>query len=389
MSIPGLDRWLETAQGRYVCAWESRRASIGAIADIFGFNALADRPAAMRLPARQPDPAAPEGGRMPARSMRSANSPPCPSPRSAPTSSSCPTFSNSATTPHQILREVERILIPEGQVIRRLQPAVAVGFARTASSAAASFPWNGSYLSLNRLKDWLQLLGFEVDRPITGLLRAALRAGCLAQALALHRKRGGGRWWGFSGGVYVLRAIKRTHAMRLITPKWRKAAVRAKALRPVAQKEGHEPLRTLWKSFTDGACKGNPGPGGWGAILRHGAREGTVGRRAGNDQQPHGTDGRHPRPRGAEAPGRRPHLHRLAICAEGHQRVDPRLEAQRLEDRRQEAGEERRPVAATRRRRPRATQARMDLGQGPRRPSGERTRRCPGQSRHRRTEGRA
>jgi ribonuclease HI len=22
--------------------------------------------------------------------------------------------------------------------------------------------------------------------------------------------------------------------------------------------------------FTDGACSGNPGPGGWGAILRHG-----------------------------------------------------------------------------------------------------------------------
>ncbi|MBA3053718.1 MAG: ribonuclease HI [Sphingomonadales bacterium] len=25
--------------------------------------------------------------------------------------------------------------------------------------------------------------------------------------------------------------------------------------------------------FTDGACKGNPGPGGWGAILRMGERE--------------------------------------------------------------------------------------------------------------------
>ncbi len=25
--------------------------------------------------------------------------------------------------------------------------------------------------------------------------------------------------------------------------------------------------------FTDGACSGNPGPGGWGAILRHGSTE--------------------------------------------------------------------------------------------------------------------
>lgn len=25
--------------------------------------------------------------------------------------------------------------------------------------------------------------------------------------------------------------------------------------------------------FTDGACRGNPGPGGWGAVLRFGSRE--------------------------------------------------------------------------------------------------------------------
>ena len=25
--------------------------------------------------------------------------------------------------------------------------------------------------------------------------------------------------------------------------------------------------------YTDGACSGNPGPGGWGAILRYGAHE--------------------------------------------------------------------------------------------------------------------
>jgi ribonuclease HI len=25
--------------------------------------------------------------------------------------------------------------------------------------------------------------------------------------------------------------------------------------------------------YTDGACKGNPGPGGWGALLRYGAQE--------------------------------------------------------------------------------------------------------------------
>ena len=28
--------------------------------------------------------------------------------------------------------------------------------------------------------------------------------------------------------------------------------------------------------FTDGACKGNPGPGGWGALLRYGDTEKTI-----------------------------------------------------------------------------------------------------------------
>jgi ribonuclease HI len=30
---------------------------------------------------------------------------------------------------------------------------------------------------------------------------------------------------------------------------------------------------TVVEIFTDGACKGNPGPGGWGAIIRSGERE--------------------------------------------------------------------------------------------------------------------
>ena len=30
---------------------------------------------------------------------------------------------------------------------------------------------------------------------------------------------------------------------------------------------------TLVEAFTDGACSGNPGPGGWGAVLRCGAAE--------------------------------------------------------------------------------------------------------------------
>lgn len=34
-----------------------------------------------------------------------------------------------------------------------------------------------------------------------------------------------------------------------------------------------QPKRKKVELFTDGACKGNPGPGGWGAILRMGRHE--------------------------------------------------------------------------------------------------------------------
>lgn len=32
----------------------------------------------------------------------------------------------------------------------------------------------------------------------------------------------------------------------------------------------------LVEAFTDGACRGNPGPGGWGVLLRHGGIEKTL-----------------------------------------------------------------------------------------------------------------
>ncbi len=39
--------------------------------------------------------------------------------------------------------------------------------------------------------------------------------------------------------------------------------------RPFMTTHGH----TVVDIFTDGACSGNPGPGGWGALLRYGSKE--------------------------------------------------------------------------------------------------------------------
>ena len=39
MSIPGLERWLDSRPGRHVLGWEGARID-GIVADIFGYNAL-------------------------------------------------------------------------------------------------------------------------------------------------------------------------------------------------------------------------------------------------------------------------------------------------------------------------------------------------------------
>lgn len=237
MSIPGLEPWLASPQGRYVMAWTQAKVD-QAVADVFGFNALqlglpqTDFLRANRIPLRQK---AGEGGPVDVFCDLTA----LPFAAHSTDLVVLPYVLEFHADRHQILREIERILIPEGQlIILGFNPLSLWGLHRRFKRQAGAFPWNGRYLSVLRLRDWLQLLGFAVDRGAFGCYAPPCQ-----QERWLRRchfmELAGDRWWGFSGGVYLLRAIKRTHGMRLITPKWRSKAVNGKALRPVAQKEGH------------------------------------------------------------------------------------------------------------------------------------------------------
>ena len=125
--------------------------------------------------------------------------------------------------PHQILREVERVLMPEGQVvISGFNPLSLWGL--KGLLGGSEHPWCGSFIGLFRLRDWLTLLGFELNGG---------RFGCyappLSQARWLQRfsfmESAGDRWWPIAGGVYVVRAVKRTAGMRLVMPSWREQRV--------------------------------------------------------------------------------------------------------------------------------------------------------------------
>ena len=102
---------------------------------------------------------------------------------------------------------------------------------------------------------------------------------------------------------------------------------------------------------TDGACSGNPGPGGWGVILEYnGTRKELSGGEALTTNNRMELMGAISALEIAEAPLRGGDACRFQLREGRHHQVDSRLEEEWLEDRRQEAGEERRTLAAPRRR---------------------------------------
>jgi len=121
--------------------------------------------------------------------------------------------------PHEILREVDRIMIPEGRIIIiGFNPWSLFGLRRSLGSAN-HYPWNGRFVSLIRIKDWLQLLGFDVS---AGSLACYVPPFVSEKWIRRLRfmEPAGDRWWGIGGGVYMLQAIKRVRGMRVITPAW-------------------------------------------------------------------------------------------------------------------------------------------------------------------------
>jgi SAM-dependent methyltransferase len=146
-----------------------------------------------------------------------------------------------AEHPHQILREVERILMPEAHVVIAGFNPFSLWGMRRKLTRQRGFPWHGRFITLMRVKDWLALLGFEI---IGGQM--ACYAPPARQQKWLERFRfmesAGDRWWPIGGGVYFLQAVKRVRGVRLIMPKWSDRLAPAKALAASPQKvEKEEP----------------------------------------------------------------------------------------------------------------------------------------------------
>lgn len=130
---------------------------------------------------------------------------------------------------HQTLREVERVLVPEGKVvITGFNPASLWGVRRHKDALSSRFGWSSrkpsalpllpegnELLSLRRLRDWLRLLNFEVDGASHGCYRPPLRTQAWLDRWD-WMEAAGARWWPVFGGLYMMVATKRVRGMRLV-----------------------------------------------------------------------------------------------------------------------------------------------------------------------------
>ena len=232
MSIEDQQKWLMTPLGAYLQEQEQVLFD-NAVSDVFGFNALQLGMLEMDLL---------RNCRIPFSIKANINQGAvhC-------DSSQLPILTNSidllllphalefSPSPHQTLREAERVLVPEGHImISGFNPISGWGLRRLAARRV-DYPWNGHFLPLLRIKDWLALLGFEI---VAG--RMACYALPFDNPAWLHRfqfmGKTGDRWWPMMGGVYFIVAKKRVLGMRLIRPNWNKSKLKPSLVPAPTQK---------------------------------------------------------------------------------------------------------------------------------------------------------
>jgi SAM-dependent methyltransferase len=209
--------WLQTTHGQYLL--EREQALIDhSVADVFGFHALQlglpqhDLLRANRIPLRV------TAGSEPGAQVRlSVDELPFDS--GSVDLVLLPHVLEFNEHPHQILREVERIMMPEGHVIITGFNPRSLWGVRRALGPKTEYPWCGKFISLPRIRDWLALLGLEVvDARFACYAPPLTNPGWLKR---LHfMEPSGNRWWAVCGGVYFLEAIKRVPGVRPLKPQW-------------------------------------------------------------------------------------------------------------------------------------------------------------------------
>ncbi len=230
-----LSAWLATAQGAYVLDWEFAQFD-SAVDDVFGYRAVqiglpeVDFLRQSRIGFRFTLALEP-GAAVAADPLQ------LPLESQSLDLVALPHVLEFHASPHEVLREAERVLRPEGHIVIsgfntaslwRLRQLLPFG-------NRASAPWDAHFIGLLRLRDWLRVLGFELNGGQFGCYVPPFARKKWLDRFAFMDKAGA-RWWPILGGVYVVRAIKRVSGLRLVTPAWRQERARRRALSPVTNR---------------------------------------------------------------------------------------------------------------------------------------------------------
>lgn len=228
--------WLAGPQGRYVLDWELAQFD-SATEDVFGFRAAqiglpeVDFLRQNRVPFRFTLALEPGG-------VVAADPLQLPLAAQSLDLVALPHVLEYHNEPFQVLREVDRALRPEGRVVVSGFNTLSMWRLRQLfAGAEPGAPWDAKFISLFRLRDWLRLLGFELDGGVIGRYAPPFANEKWLRRFAFM-DHAGARWWPFRGAMYVVRAVKRVHGMRVITPAWRKERARRRALSPIPQRNG-------------------------------------------------------------------------------------------------------------------------------------------------------
>lgn len=231
---PGsLEAWFATPQGAYVLAWEQAQLD-RLVADLFGYFAVQAGLASIDfLRANRATSRFHTALQGPCAVMADAHE--LPFAAESLDLLVLPHLLECSDEPHQILREAERVLRPEGSLIVSGFNPVSLWGVRKLFTRSRVAPWNAEFVSVLRMKDWLKLLNFDLRGGRFGCYKPPFTSEQWLGRFAFL-EQAGARWWPVAGAVYVMQAKKRVAGMRLIAPAWRKQARAAGRLSAVSSK---------------------------------------------------------------------------------------------------------------------------------------------------------
>lgn len=145
--------------------------------------------------------------------------------------------------PHAVLRETERVLIPEGHLVMLVfNPRSLWLLWRWMFGWRGKIPWCARFLTTYRIRDWLELLGFDVVQIEGYFYRPPVQSRKLMQKLSVM-ERVGRKLWPMLGAGNLIVARKRVVTMTPIRPRWKPRRQRIAAaglVEPFQNKGPHE-----------------------------------------------------------------------------------------------------------------------------------------------------